>query len=194
MARINLLPWRQWRRRERRRQFVLMLVLALLAGIVIVFWTDRSISAAVATQQARNTYLQRQIARLDHQIETIRNLKKTRDALLARMRIIEQLERSRPTAVHLFDQLVRTVPDGLYLTSVADDGGKLKIAGTAQSPAAVSTYMQRIAGSGWLDPPNLQVVRTHTEGNDKYSDFSVTTSVSASAPSAQVATVAGAGP
>jgi type IV pilus assembly protein PilN len=180
MARINLLPWREWRRQERRRQFLLMLALSVLIGIVIVFWTDRSISNAVAGQQARNVYLKGQIAKLDKQIATIRTLKQTRDALLARMKIIEQLEQSRPTAVHLFDQLVRTVPDGLYLSAVTDTGGKLKISGTAQSPAAVSTYMQKIAGSPWLSAPNLEIVRTYSNGNEKSSDFAVTTSVAGS--------------
>lgn len=177
MTRINLLPWREWERQRSRQQFFYVLALAVIVAIGIVFWANRISAGALADQQARNAYLHRQLAEMDKRIETIRALKSTRDSLLARMKIIEKLEESRPTVVHLFDQLVRTSPDGLYLTSVRDSAGKLRIEGVANSPAVVSTYMRQIAGSPWLGTPNLEVVRTHNRGNEKSSDFTVTTSV-----------------
>lgn len=177
MTRINLLPWREWERQRTRQQFFYVLALAVILGIGIVFWANRISASAVADQQARNEYLHRQLAQMDRRIATIRSLKSTRDALLARMQVIEKLEQSRPTVVHLFDQLVRTAPDGLYLTSVDNRSGNLKISGVADSPAVVSTYMRQIAGSPWMGAPNLQIVRTHARGNEKSSDFTVTTKV-----------------
>lgn len=177
MTRINLLPWREWERQRSRQQFFYVLVLAVIVAIGIVFWANRISAGALADQQARNAYLHRQLDEMDKRIAAIRALKSTRDSLLARMKIIEKLEESRPTVVHLFDQLVRTSPDGLYLTSVRDSAGKLTIEGIANSPAVVSTYMRQIAGSSWLGAPNLEVVRTHNRGNEKSSDFTVTTSV-----------------
>lgn len=177
MARVNLLPWREWRRHERRQRFLLSLVLAVIVAVGVVFWANRLLASEIADQNARNAYLRSEVAVLDQKLETIKALKKTRDALLARMQIIEQLEASRPTTVHLFDQLVRTLPDGLYLTRIRDSGGTLTIDGVAESPAVVSAYMQSIAGSDWMTPPNLQVVRTQTKGNEKSSNFTVTTAV-----------------
>ena len=177
MARINLLPWRVQLRRERRQRFLMGLALTAVAAIGVVFWANRMLAGSIADQNARNQYLTREIAVLDSKLETIKALKRTRDALLARMRVIEQLEASRPTTVHLFDQLVRTLPDKLYLTRIQDKGGKLSINGVAESPAVVSAYMQNIAQSPWLQPPNLEVVRTQTSGSARGSNFSVTTAV-----------------
>lgn len=182
MARINLLPWRAWQRRQRRQRFLLGLVLAVIVAIGVVFWANRLLAGAISGQQARNDYLRHEVAVLNQKLETIKTLKKTRDALLARMQIIEQLEESRPTTVHLFDQLVRTLPDGLYLTRIKDSRGTLTIDGVAESPAVVSAYMQNIANSEWMTPPNLQVVRTHTTTNEKSSNFTVTTGVKGPQP------------
>lgn len=185
MARINLLPWREWERRQRNQRVALGYVLGVIVAIAIVFWASRILAGAISDQDARNAYLRHEVAILNHKLATIRSLQKTRDALLARMQIIERLEASRPTTVHLFDQLVKTLPDGLYLTHVKDNGGKLTIEGIAESPAVVSTYMQNIAGSQWMKPPNLEIVRTHTRGNEKDSNFTVTTGVLG--PAAQTA-------
>lgn len=175
MARINLLPWRDWERRRLRQRFLLSLVLALVAGIVIIVWASFMVDGAVSRQQGRNRYLREQTAHLDTKIKAIDQLKKTRDRLLARMKVIEKLEQSRPLVVHLFDQLTRTVPDSVYLTSVVNKDGDLSIEGVAQSPSGVSAYMQNIASSPWLDDPNLKVVRTKKEGTTRRSRFTVTT-------------------
>lgn len=175
MARVNLLPWRDWERRRRRQRFVLSLVLSLVVGILVVVWASFMVGGAMSIQQGRNDYLRGQVAQLDRKIKAIQQLKKTRASLLNRMKVIEKLEQSRPLVVHLFDQLTRTVPDSVYITSVSNRDGALSINGVAQSPAGVSTYMQNIAKSPWLGDPNLEVVRTHREGKVQRSEFTVTT-------------------
>jgi len=175
MARINLLPWRDWERRRLRQRFLLSLVLALVVGIVIIVWATFMVEGEVSNQQGRNQYLRAQVAQLNIKIKAINQLKKTREELLARMKVIEKLEQSRPLVVHLFDQLTRTVPDSVYISSVTNKGGDLTIAGVAQSPSGVSAYMQNIANSPWLADPNLEVVRTRRDGKVRRSSFTVTT-------------------
>ncbi len=179
MMRINLLPWRAFEERRRRRHFLLMLALALALGVAIVYWGWLMAASAVGEQQARNAYLHRQIAELNHRIRTIKSLKATRANLLARMHVIERLERSRPVAVHLFEQLAATVPSSVYLTRVSNNDGRLRIEGIASSPSGVSDYMRNIAASPWLAPPDLQVVRTTGKGGARQSRFSVSTQLSA---------------
>ncbi|MGA7965839.1 MAG: PilN domain-containing protein [Gammaproteobacteria bacterium] len=175
MARINLLPWRDWERRRLRQRFLLSLALALVVGIVIIVWAAFMVEGQVSSQQGRNQYLREQVAQLDTKIKAINQLKKTRDELLARMKVIEKLEQSRPLVVRLFDQLTRTVPDSVYISSVTNKGGDLTIEGVAQSPSGVSAYMQNIANSPWLADPNLKVVRTKSDGKVRRSSFTVTT-------------------
>ncbi len=175
MARINLLPWREWENSQRRQRFLLSLVLSLVVGIVIIVWGTFMVGGAMSIQQGRNAYLRQQLAQLDQKIKTIKDLKKERESLLRRMRVIEKLEQSRSQVVHLFDQLTRTVPDSVYLTGLRNHDGVLSIDGVAQSPAGVSTYMQNIAHSPWLGDPNLTVVRTQSEGKLSRSEFTVTT-------------------
>lgn len=175
MAHINLLPWRDWERRRLRQRFLLSLALSFVAGIMIVVWAALIVEGTVSTQNGRNQYLRSQIAILNGKIRSIDELKKTRDRLLARMKVIEKLEQSRPLVVHLFDQLTRTAPNSVYITAVDDRSGDLSIAGVAQSPAGVSAYMQNIANSPWLADPNLKFVKTRNDGKVRRSFFTVTT-------------------
>ena len=175
MSRINLLPWRDWERQRLRQRFALFLVLALVIGILIIVWATFMADGAVSMQQGRNRYLRGQVSRLDAKIQAIAQLKNTRDELLSRMKVIEKLEQSRPLIVHLFDQLTRTVPDSVYITAVTDKNRVLLIQGVAQSPSGVSAYMQNIANSPWLGDPNLEVVRTKSDGKVRRSVFIVTT-------------------
>jgi len=175
MARINLLPWRDWERRRLRQRFLLSLVLSLVAGILVVVWATFMVGGATSIQQGRNDYLRGQVVQLNHKISAIQQLKKTRESLLNRMKVIEKLEESRSLVVHLFDQLTRTVPNSVYITSVNNNNGALTIQGEAQSPAGVSTYMQNIANSPWFGEPNLEIVRTGNHGKVKRSSFTVTT-------------------
>ncbi len=159
MPSINLLPWREVRRKDRQKTFNLRLLLAAIVGVVVLLGMWGLISDAVSNQQARTSYLQAQVAQMDKQIAEIKDLQQTRARLLARMQIIEQLQQSRPTEVHLFDQLVRTLPPGVYLTQVTQNGDKLQLQGVAESSARVSTYLRNIDNSLWMGDPNLEVVQ-----------------------------------
>ncbi|HEV2111096.1 MAG TPA: PilN domain-containing protein [Gammaproteobacteria bacterium] len=159
MARINLLPWREERRRLRQRQFNVVLIVVGAAGLFTVFLAWAGMDTAIANQNARNAYLTDQIKLMDDKIAQIKELQDTKQRLLARMQIIQQLQQSRPTEVHLFDQLVKTLPPGVYITSVSQSGDQLTLQGTAESSARVSTYLRNIDASPWLGEPNLQVVQ-----------------------------------
>ncbi len=175
MARINLLPWREWERRRNRQRFLAVLAFSFVLGIVGVIVASQVVAARVEKQQVLNIYLKQQIVKLNRDIYTIHNLKKTRESLLARMHVIERLQRSRPLVVHLFDRLVRTLPNNVYLTKVVNRSSRLTIQGIADSPAGVSNYMRNIAASAWLGPPNLEVVRTTVKAGRQRSHFTVTT-------------------
>lgn len=159
MPSINLLPWREERRKARQQTFTLRLLLAAIVGIVVLLLIWLGLSASISNQEARNAYLKEQIAQMDKQIAEIKDLQQTKARLLARMQIIEQLQQSRPIEVHLFDQLVKTLPPGIYLTQVSQKGDQVDIQGVAESSARVSTYMRNIDASAWMGDPNLQVVQ-----------------------------------
>ncbi len=160
MARINLLPWREERRRQQRQEFFLAialgtgLVAALMLGVHL-YLADR-----IEYQEQRNRFLQTQIAILDRKIKEIRDLEKKRDRLIAKMEIIQRLQFSRPEIVHLFDAMARTLPEGVYLTKMIQKGDKLAVDGIAQSNARVSAYMRNIEASPWLQKPRLKVIES----------------------------------
>jgi type IV pilus assembly protein PilN len=155
MARINLLPWRAERRKQRLQEFYSMLGLAaILAGLVslaIVLYYN----AKIDTQNERNTYLQTQITQLDAQIKEISELDKKKARLLRRKQVIEELQSSRSLMVHLFDEMARTITDGAQITTIQQNGSILSIKGRAQSNARVSTYMRNLEASGWMTDPDL---------------------------------------
>ena len=165
MARINLLPWREERRKLRQRQFNIVLAVVAAAGAFTVFLAWAGMDTAIANQDARNAYLADQIKLMDDKIAQIKDLQDTKQRLLARMQIIQQLQQSRPTEVHLFDQLVKTLPPGVFLSSVTQNGAALSLQGTAESSARVSTYLRNIDSSPWLGEPNLQVVQKDPSKN-----------------------------
>jgi len=164
MAKINLLPWRAERRERRKREFFAQLAVAAVAAIVLValwgFWT----SMRIDNQNDRNTYLQGQIQQLDAKITEIKNLQKVKDQLLARKRIVEKLQASRSQMVHLFDQMVDTIPAGARLTALKQQGDKLTLDGVAQSNATVADFMRNIEASPWMGP--AQLVKTENVHND----------------------------
>lgn len=159
MARINLLPWREERRKARQTQFNILAGVVAGVGVFSVFVMYLYMNKAISDQNARNAYLTDQIGLMDHQIEKIKGLQDTKQDLLARMQIIQQLQQSRPVVVHLFDQLVKTLPPGVYLTSVVENGDNLSLEGTAESSARISTYLRNIDESPWMGEPNLGVVQ-----------------------------------
>ncbi|WP_240095926.1 PilN domain-containing protein [Thermomonas flagellata] len=164
MARINLLPWRAERRKARQREFYGMLGLAAAAGVLLTLLIVSFYSARVSNQEARNQYLRDQIAQVDAQIKEIQELDKKKSRLLARKEVIEQLQANRSQMVHLFDSLVRTIPDGVALTSIKQEGDILTLNGRSQSNARVSTYMRNLESSGWMTHPDLSVIEAK-EGN-----------------------------
>lgn len=158
MARINLLPWRAERRKQRQKEFGVMLGFAALAGVVLWFLVNSYYNGQIEGQNERNAFLQEQIKQLDAQITEIEELDRQRARLLARKDVIEQLQANRSQMVHLFDSLVRTIPDGVVLTSIKQEGEKLTLEGRSQSNARVSTYMRNLEGSGWMTKPDLSII------------------------------------
>jgi len=176
MARINLLPWREEKRRLRQRQFTVVLIVVGVASAFVLGLIYIGYDTAIANQNARNQYLTDQIKLMDDKIAQIKDLQDKKQRLLARMQIIEQLQASRPVEVHLFDQLVKTLPAGVYLTAVAQNGDNLTINGEAESSARVSTYLRNIDASPWLGSPNLLVVQKDPNRNGAQ-NFSITAKV-----------------
>jgi type IV pilus assembly protein PilN len=160
MPRINLLPWREQERRERKMAFFVALGIAAGVAALTAFAAYLLLGTMIDEQEARNDRLRAQIKVLDKQIEEINDLETQKQNFISRMQIIEKLQRSRPEVVHLFDELVKAMPDGTYLTSVKQDGVKLKLEGVAQSSTRVSTLMRNISASQWLRNPELEVVET----------------------------------
>lgn len=163
MPRINLLPWREQQRRERRISFYVGLGAAAGAAVVVAFAAYLLFGSLIDAQEARNARLRSEIRVLDRQIEEINDLEQQKQNFISRMRIIEKLQRSRPEEVHLFDELVKVMPDGVYLTSVKQSGTALKLEGVAQSSTRVSTLMRNIAASQWLQNPALEVIETRKD-------------------------------
>ncbi len=160
MPRINLLPWREQQRRERQIAFFIYLGAAAAAAALVAFFAYLWVGALIDGQNQRNERLKSEIKTLDRQIEEINDLEAQKQKFISRMQIIEKLQRSRPEVVHLFDELVKIMPDGTYLTSVKEEGNKLKFDGVAQSSTRVSSMMRNIADSQWMRNPELEVVQT----------------------------------
>ncbi len=169
MAKINLLPWRAERRERRKREFFAQLIIAAVVALLLVVLWGVWANLRIDRQNDRNEYLQTQIKQLDAKIVEIKNLKKVRDHLLARKRIVEQLQSSRSQMVHLFDQIVKTIPSGARLTALKQQADKLTLDGVAQSNATVAEYMRNIEASPWMGPATLiRTENVHTASNMPY--------------------------
>lgn len=182
MARINLLPWRAERRKLRQKEFLTMLGLSALAGVVLWFLINTYYNNQISGQTERNTYLHDQITQIDKQLTEIDELDKKKSKLLARKVVIEQLQANRSQMVHLFDSLVRTIPDGVILTSIKQEGDKLTLEGRSQSNARVSTYMRNLEGSGWMTKPDLSIIEA--KAGDPSLPYTFTLSVLLANPNA----------
>jgi type IV pilus assembly protein PilN len=163
MAKINLLPWRAERRVQRQREFYAMLGVAAIAGVVLSFVLWLHYDRQVSGQEARNQYLETEIKKVEAQNEQIKELDRQKDRLLARKKVIEELQANRSQMVHLFDSLVRTVPDGLALANIKQEGEVLTLQGRAQSNARVSAYMRNLESSGWMTKPDLSIIEATPE-------------------------------
>ena len=160
MPRINLLPWREHERKDRKIAFTVALGVSALAAAVVTFAVYLMFGSMIDGQERRNEQLRAEIKKLDQQIQEINDLESSKQKFIARMEIIEKLQRSRPEIVHVFDEIVRTLPDGVYLTGVKQTDKKFKFEGVAQSSTRVSSFMRNIDGSEWLRNPELEVVQT----------------------------------
>ena len=172
MPRINLIPWRDAERKRKRQEFGVGALGALLAAGAIAFLVNLQMGAAIDNQNERNQYLNDEIAQLDKQITEILALEQQKQRLRARIQVIEQLERSRPEIVHVFDQLVRTIPDGVNLTALKQTDRRLQLKGLAQSSTRVASYMRNIDASEWLTDPSLDILETKGAG-DGGSEFTL---------------------
>jgi type IV pilus assembly protein PilN len=177
MPRINLLPWREQERKNRRREFMVAAGAAVFAAVIFVLGGKLLYSSWTDAQNEKNALRKKEIVKLDAQIADIQDLENRRQRLLARMEIIEKLQRKRPEIVHLFDEIVKTVPEGVYLTAIKQTGNKLEIHGVAQSSTRVSTFMRNIDGSVWMDNPVLQVVESAKDSTTGGSKFTLTSDV-----------------
>jgi type IV pilus assembly protein PilN len=175
MPRINLLPWREQERKVRRREFIIAAGAAVFASILFMAGGKLLYSSWIDAQNEKNNILKKEIVKLDSQIADIQDLENRKQRLVARMEIIEKLQRSRPEIVHLFDEIVRIVPEGVYLTQVKQTNRKLEIHGIAQSSTRVSTFMRNIDASTWMDNPVLQVVETAANSPTGGSSFTLFT-------------------
>lgn len=177
MAKINLLPWRAERRAQRQKEFYGMLGLAAAAGIVLSFLIWFYYGQQISGQNTRNQFLEQEIVKVKAQNEEIKTLGKQKDRLLARKKVIEQLQANRSQMVHLFDSLVRTIPDGVALANIKQEGEILTLEGRAQSNARVSAYMRNLEGSGWMTNPDLSIIEA--KGPDKAGPGAVASDVRA---------------
>jgi type IV pilus assembly protein PilN len=172
MPRINLLPWREQQRTERKKAFGVGIGAATVAALAVAGAGYLMFNTMISGQQHRNALLGEEIKVLDKRIEEINSLEQQKQQFIARMQIIEMLQRSRPEIVHVFDTFVQTVPSGTYLTSITQSGQKFKITGVAQSSTRVSTFMRNIEASQWLKEPGLDSVEA-AKGNIPGSEFTL---------------------
>lgn len=173
MARINLLPWREELRKQRKQEFGIAMGVALAVTGLLFFAVWWHIEQRIDYQESRNRFLEDQIALLDRKIKEIQELEKEKQRLLARMRAIEQLQTSRPIIVHLFDEIVHTLPDGVYLTEINQQGETITLRGVARSNARVSNFMRNVEDSEWLTDPKLTVIETKEKDGTRLADFTL---------------------
>lgn len=173
MPRINLLPWRSELRARRKKEFLVALAGSLVVAMGVVYLSKLTVQGWTSAQEGRNGILRNEIAQLDQQIKEIESLETQRSRLVARMQVISQLQRSRPEVVHLFDELVNTVPEGVNLTQVVQQGSRIEMTGSAQSSTRVSALMRNIDASEWLRDPGLEGVDFVTSGLERNAQFKV---------------------
>ena len=171
MARINLLPWRQEERKEKQRQFLTILGLSAFMMLLLLVAVHLQYGRMLSTQNSRNTFLESHISDVEKELKEIQDLEKEKSRLLARMKIIQQLQQNRPEIVRMFDEIVRTIPEGVHLKLLAQSGRALKLEGYAQSNARVSSFMRNIDAAKSLDNPTLQIIETDTKSEDKSRAF-----------------------
>ena len=177
MPHVNLLPWREERRKERQRQFLSLLLLAVIATTAAFGLVTFQMNRVIGYQQSRNSYLEREIAILDKKIAEIAQLEASKARLLARKEIIDQLQANRSHMVHLFDELVKTLPEGVYLTTITQNGQLLTLSGVAESSARVAAYLRNLDASRWLHDPWLEQIQATETDTTRVQNFSLRVSL-----------------
>ena len=178
MANINLLPWREERRQELKQAFLVVLGLIAACAVVLVFLANMVVSNAIDNQKTRNSYLQQQISELDKQVKEIKELEKKRNELLDRMKVIQELQGNRPIIVRIFDELVRTLPDGVFYSELTRKGNEIKLKGIAESNNRISSLMRRLDKSDWFSEPNLTAVKAQPLYGEQASEFNLSFNIS----------------
>jgi type IV pilus assembly protein PilN len=187
MAKINLLPWREAYRKEKKDQFLGILAAVLLfSGLLAYLWMS-SVESAIENQNARNRLLETHIAELQKQVDEIKELQKVREDLLARIKVIQDLEGTRPVIVRFFDEFVRAVPDGVYLSLLTRTGDSFSIEGVAESTNRVSSFMRNLDQSDWFTEPNVVSVVAQPSQGEEAKSFKLTVRASAPAESTDTA-------
>ncbi len=173
MARINLLPWREEHRQEKKKEFLTQLGAVSLLAVIVAFGWVRFVDGAIDNQQQRNQLLDTEIATLDKRVQEINELKKKRQELIARMKVIQDLQGTRPTIVRYFDEMVRAVPDGLFFNSLTRQGDSISINGVTESSNRVSSFMRNLDQSEWFANPNLKSIQASDKFGEQASEFSL---------------------
>lgn len=174
MAKINLLPWREELREERKKQFLAIWGATAVVGVVMIFVADIFISDGVNAQQSRNQYLQQQINLLNQSITEIKDLRVRKEQLLERMDVIQGLQGNRPIIVRVFDEVAKVVPMGVYFKDLALEDDKLTLIGVAETNSQISELMRNFDSSDWFTEPNLTAVRKIAEEGDRLNEFDLT--------------------
>jgi type IV pilus assembly protein PilN len=178
MAKINLLPWREQQREQQRKEFLVILGSVVAAGVLVALMGSILINGQIDQQNARNDYLRSEITELDKQVAEIKDLQTRRSQLIDRMKVIQDLQGTRPVIVRLFDEIARALPDGVYFRGMDRVGPLITIRGTAESNNRVSSLMRRLDASEWLSEPNLKGVQANPQFGDQANDFDLTVKLS----------------
>ena len=173
MTRINLLPWREQRRKEQDRQLISIGLGAAVMMVLILVYGYLHVTALIDEQNRRNGFLKEQIALVDKEIAEIKEIEKKRAALVARIQVIQKLQEDRAQIVHMFDDLARRLPEGVYLSTLKQQGQSFTLTGTAQSNARVSDFMRKLDASEWFSVPDLDIINVKPQGSDRISEFSL---------------------
>ncbi len=174
MAKINLLPWREWDRERKQKEFLTNLGVVIGIAAALVYSFGLYLNGSIDTQLKRNTYLDGKISVLNERIKEIEDLRATREQLLSRMRVIQELQGNRPVIVRVFDEMVRTLSDGVYYTDLRKEGTTISIRGNAESNNRISDLMRRIDGSEWFADPNLKGIKRNPSFGEQASSFDLT--------------------
>jgi len=173
MAHINLLPWREAQRKQKKQEFFIVVGVAAVLMLLVVGGVHVYMASLIDNQVLRNDTLKQEIKIVEKKIEEINALEKQKEQLIARMRVIEELQSNRPAVVHLFDELARLVPEGLYIESLEQKVNRITIKGYAQSNARVSAFMRALEDSEWFKNPLLDVINTKAAGTRKNREFAL---------------------